>query len=97
MFYISHCYEEEVTRFHKKDDKSDKENYCPISILSNLSKVYERLMYKQIYLYFQIIFSKFHNGFRKGFNAQHSLSNGIKMVQNPRWRQSNGGRLDLPF
>ena len=27
----------EVTSIHKKDDKNDKENYCPISILPNLS------------------------------------------------------------
>ena len=33
----------------KKDDKTDKENYRPISILPNLSKVYERLMYDQMY------------------------------------------------
>ena len=32
----------------KKDDKTDKENYRSISILPNLSKVYERLMYDQI-------------------------------------------------
>ena len=31
----------EVTPIHKKDDKTDKENYRPISILPNLSKVYE--------------------------------------------------------
>ena len=34
---------------HKKDDKTDKENYRPISISPNLSKVYARLMYNQIY------------------------------------------------
>ena len=39
----------EVTPIHKKDDKTDKENYRPISILFNLSKVYERLMHNQIY------------------------------------------------
>ena len=39
----------DVTQIHKKDDKIDKENYRPISILPNLSKVYERLMYNQIY------------------------------------------------
>ena len=33
-----------VTPIHKKDDKTDKTNYRPISILPNLSKVYERLM-----------------------------------------------------
>ena len=42
----------EVTPIHKKDDKTDKENYCPISILPNLSKVYDRVMYNQIYPYF---------------------------------------------
>ena len=33
----------------KKDDKADKENFRPISILPNLSKVYKRLMYDQTY------------------------------------------------
>ena len=33
----------------KKDDKTDKENYRPISILPTLSKVYERLIYNQMY------------------------------------------------
>ena len=38
----------EVTPIHKKDDKTDKENYRPISIRPNLSKLYERLMHYQI-------------------------------------------------
>ena len=61
----------DVIRIHEKDDKTDKENYRPISILPNLSKVYERLMYNQIYPYFDTLFSKFQCGFQKGFNAQH--------------------------
>ena len=32
----------DVTPVHKKDNKTDKTNYLPISILPNLSKVYER-------------------------------------------------------
>ena len=39
----------------KKDDKTDKTNYRPISILPNLSKVYERLMYNQISPYFDSV------------------------------------------
>ena len=62
-----------VTPIHKKDDKTDSINYCPISILPNLSKVYERLMYNQISSYFDSVFSEFQCGFRKGFNAQHCL------------------------
>ena len=75
----------EVTPILKKDDKTDKENYHPKSILPNLSKVYERLMYNQIYPYFQTIFSKFEFEFRKGFNAQHCLLAMLeKKAQNPR-------------
>ena len=76
----------EVTPIHKKDDKTDKENYRPISILPNLSKVYERLMYNQIYPYFQIIFSKCQCGFRKGFNTQHCL---LAMVE--KWHKTLDG------
>ena len=63
----------DVTPIYKKDDKTDKTNYRPISILPNLSKVYERLMYNQISPYFDSVFSKFQCGFQKGFNAQHCL------------------------
>ena len=58
-----------VTLIHEKDDKTDKEKYGPINILPNLNKVYERLMYTQIYPYFHTTFSKFQCGFGKGFNA----------------------------
>ena len=34
---------------HKKDSKSAKNNYRPVSILSNISKLYERIMFKQIF------------------------------------------------
>ena len=52
----------DVTSIHKKDDKTEKTNYRP-SILPNLSKVYERLMYNQIFPYFDSVFSKFQCGF----------------------------------
>ena len=62
-----------VILIHKKDDRTDKENYRPISILPNLSKVYERLMYNQINPCFDTLMSKFQCGFWKGFNAQYCL------------------------
>ena len=39
----------DILPIHKKDDKTDKENCRPISVLPNISAVYERLMYNQIY------------------------------------------------
>ena len=73
----------DVIPIHKKDDKTDKENYRLINVLSNLSKVYERLMYNQIYSYFDTLFSKFHCGFRKGFNAKRCL---LAMIE--KWRET---------
>ena len=73
----------DVTPIHKKDDKTDKTNYRPISILPNLSRVHERLMYNQIYPYFDSVLSEFQCGFRKGFNAQHCL---LTMVE--KWRKT---------
>ena len=72
----------DVTLVHKKDDKTSKENYRPISILPHLSKVYERLRYNQIYAYFETLLSKLQCGFRKGFNIQHCLLATIK-----KWRK----------
>ena len=40
-------------RFLKKDDLLDKENYRPVSILPLLSKVFEKLIYKQLSNYIE--------------------------------------------
>ena len=37
----------DITPIHKKDSRSDKENYRPVSILPNLSNIYERCLYTQ--------------------------------------------------
>ena len=81
-----------LTTIHKNDDKSGNKNYRLISILPNLSNVFERLMYNQIYPYFQTIFSIFQGGFRKGFNAQHCL---LTMVE--KWRKilDGGGQTGV--
>ena len=61
---------------HKKKDKSDIENYRPISILPTLSKIYERCMYDQMYKYFDQILSKYQIRF-----TQHCL---LMMVE--KWK-----------
>ena len=62
-----------ITPVHKKDAKTSKDNYRAVSILSNTSKIFERLMFKQISEYFEPILSKFQCGFRRGFSALHCL------------------------
>ena len=64
----------DITPVHKKDSKSSKNNYRPVSILPNISKLYERTMFKQMSEYFENSFiSKYQFGFRKGFSAQQCL------------------------
>ena len=40
---------------YTKKDKSDKINYRPVSIPTNVSKMYEKLLYNQLYDYFEDI------------------------------------------
>ena len=54
----------------KKDCKNSKDNYRPISILKNISKVYERILFSQIELFMNNFFSKFQCGFKKGYSTQ---------------------------
>ena len=61
----------EVISVIKREEKLDKSNYRPASILPVISKIYERLMYDQMYKYFGQIFSKFHCGFHKGFSTKN--------------------------
>ena len=56
---------------YKKDYKTEKLNYRPISILHNLSKIHERLLYDQMFNYFSNFFRECQCGFRKGYSVQH--------------------------
>ena len=62
-----------VTPVFKKDNRNQKDNYRPISILPIISKIFEKLICRQLSNHFDNIFSKFQCGFRKGFSAQHCL------------------------
>ena len=55
----------DIIPVHKRK-KSDKANYRPVSILPNLSKIYEKLIYNQLYDYFYKILLPSQCGFRKG-------------------------------
>ena len=56
-----------------RKSKSSKDNYRPVSILSNISKINERCIYNELYSYFDKILSNKQCGFCKGYNAQRCL------------------------
>ena len=82
-----------ITPIHKKGAKSLKDSYRPVSILSNISKIYERLLFKQISEYFEPILSKFQCGFRKGYNALHCLLAMLEKWQSAVDNKRNFGAL----
>ena len=59
-----------VTPLYKKDSKFDFNNYRPISILPSLSKVFEKIIHKQIYDYFET--NKLFFISQYGFRSHHS-------------------------
>ena len=63
----------EVTPIYKKANPFEKDNYRPISILSNISKSFERIMHNQMNNFFINKLSKYQWGFGKGFGTQYCL------------------------
>ena len=63
----------EITHVHKKDETTNKENYRPISILPTVSKVFVKILYSQIFAYFNRKLSANICGFRKGYGPQYAL------------------------
>ena len=55
-----------IIPLHKKGDINEKNNYRPISLLPTMSKIFERIIYKQLYAYFDNnnIMSEQQYGFR---------------------------------
>ena len=65
----------------KSGDSHIKKNFRPISVLSTLSKVFERLMLSQMLPFIRPSLSDLLCGFRGGYSTQHSL---IRLVENCR-------------
>ena len=63
----------DVIPVHKKNEKCNKTNYRPVSILTNISKIYEKLLYDQLSKYFDSLLATNQCGFRKGFSSQYCL------------------------
>ena len=78
----------DISPVFKKEDRHDKSNYRPVSILPLLSKPFERILYEQIDSHTKDILSKYQGGFRKKFSSQHSL-----LVMFEKWKKvlDNGG------
>ena len=78
-----------VCPFYKKSDKTKCANYRPISLLSNLSKIFERAMYNRIDQFldeYNIIYD-LQFGFRKKHSTNHAL---LSIIEKIRSNMDNG-------
>ena len=65
----------QVVPIHKKNSKTGVGNYRPVSILSVVSKIFERIMYDQLesYLKDESLLYDFQSGFRPSFSMDTCL------------------------
>ena len=76
---------------HKKNSPLEKQNYRPVSLLSPLSKVLEKIVYEELYSYFTAnnLFHPSLHGYRKNRSTQTAL-----MQLYDRWvRAASDGKL----
>ena len=77
----------DISPLHKKLETIKKENYRPVSLLPLVSKLFERLMQKQMVAYMEKFLSPYLCGYRKGFNAQYAL---LAMIE--KWKKCLDGK-----
>ena len=73
----------DITSVFKKGDRNLNDNYRPVSILSNISKTFERCIFQQISKFMEPLLSEYQGGFRKGHNTQYCL---LAMLE--KWKSS---------
>ena len=78
----------DITPVFKKLDPSDKANYRPVSILPLVSKVFEKIMYDQLYEYIEHFLNQLLCGFRKAHSTQHAL---FRLLQKWQKELDSGG------
>ena len=72
-----------VVPIFKKDSKLDNSNYCPISLLSNIEKILEKLMCKRLYTFLNknnVIYN-LQLGFRQQYSTSHALINTTENIR----------------
>ena len=72
-----------VTPIFKKGDPSSVNNYRPISVLSIINKIFEKILYSRLVNYiekFNLLY-KYQYGFRKNHSTEHALTEIVDQIR----------------
>ena len=79
-----------VTPVYKKEDETNKKNYRPISVLSVIPKLFEKIMFEPLYKTFSPLFSSNMSGFLRGHSCFTAL---LKLTDD--WRMALDQKKDV--
>ena len=82
-----------ITPVSKKGDRNSKDNYRPVSILPNMSKILERCTFCQLYSFMIEFLSKYQCGFHKSYSTQHCLLAMLEKWKSPVDKEKSFGGL----
>ena len=83
----------DITPVFKKDDPTKAKNYRPVSVLPEVSKIFERIIQKQISFYIDQFPSPYMCGYRKDFSTQHALLSLIEKWKKVTDNKGYGGAI----
>ena len=81
--FLSSLKQANITAVFKKCSRNQNENCRPVSILPIVSKIFEKILSKQLYICFENILSMFQGGFRNEFSTQNCL---LLMIE--KWKEA---------
>ena len=81
--YPSQLKPAKIVPIFKSDDKEEPGNYRPISLLSNLNRIFEKLMYNRLKIFIDQnnILCSSQYGFREGHSTNHALLDIVNKIQ----------------
>ena len=83
----------DVTPISEKKDLSRAKNYRVISVLTIVSKIFERILHRQVSSYVDQFLSTFMCGYRKGFGTQQALLSLKERWENTLDQNGYGGAI----
>lgn len=83
-----------ISPIHKSGDKADVNNYRPISVLSAIAKIFDRVLCNYLLSKTSHLISDFQHGFTAGKSTNTNLLEYVNYIAT---NMMNGGRVDVIF